>query len=140
MIWASAIPMLPMPLVLVIIRPFFTVRPPSKGLMTPASLWDSRTAVQRLPLTRAKTVFDVPRRRGWLGTPAPALVCCGDALSQLHPRRNRFDSHLGDCGSSHPCRSLPPRGVYPSHLLPLRSAPDLRSATSPCTKSFAFCF
>src|SRR5215467_5215642 len=73
---------------------------PSKGLMTSASIGDSRAAVQRLPLTRAKTVFDVPRRRGRLGTPAFALVCCGDAFSQLHPRCNRFHSHLGDCRSS----------------------------------------
>src|SRR5215472_5898375 len=131
MIWASAIPMLPMPLVLVIIRPFFTVRPPSKGLMTSASLGDSRAAVQRLPLSRAKTVFDVPRRRGRLGTPAPAFVCCGDGFSQLHPRCNRFHSYLGDCGSSHPCRSLLPGGVYPNELLPLRSAADLCAATRP---------
>src|SRR5215467_5974077 len=84
------------PLVLVIIRPFFTVRPPSKGLMTPASLWYSSAAVQRLPLSRAKTVFDVPRRRGRLGTLAPAFMCCGNAHSQRHPRCNRFHSRMGD--------------------------------------------
>src|SRR5215831_9526262 len=117
----------------------FNGQPPSKGLTTPASLWDSRTAVQRLPLCRAKIVFDVPRRRGGLGTPALALVCCGDAFSQLHPRCNRFYTHLGGCRCSHPHWSLPPGGGYPNQLLHLRSAADLRSAARPPAKSSAFC-
>lgn len=90
-------------------------------------------------LSRAETIFDVSRWRGRLGALAPTLVCCRNACSQLHPRCNRFNSYVGECRSSHPCRSILRRSVYSGQLLRLCPDTGFYGSAQARARSFSIC-
>src|SRR5262249_12660766 len=102
---------------------------PSKGLIVLASFWDSHTVVQRLPLNRAKIVFDVSRGCGRLRARAAACVCRGNACPQQHRPYGCFHSHVGDYRTNDNSWSVLPRSVYPSHLLRVHGSAGVYSAT-----------